>query len=473
MNLRSRVVEDRPQASLQRPSRPQNGTRSLKTPNRSKPARPRREAHDNISKRPRKTANGQTSKARRGPQAARYILVNGDGLQTSQGTPLGQSLQKSGANPKEPQGSRAPRQPPVQSDRDSPFSPGQRLNAGHSLKRPASGAVDATSPTQAKRTKLTSKNLRLHTAAETPSEMTKRTRSGPRSGTSRTTTAHAQFGQQLSENGIVYKQSRVKQPEDLEAIKFELEKTRASGSPSSEDWHLYQRRFDDATNEDSMRHFAWSKLAKEPGLGGKHYIPVIHQEWTEIETTQINRNLSNPKPDHFESLSIDCYPQSAREALKGHLQPSSYDWSMPRYAAEFKSQSGSETQAERQAAYDGAIMVDAARAQEEHLDRPFQYGHTQALTVTSKGDMVRIFANHAVQDKQETRFHHVQVLYGDPLSSRADFSATRRRVRNAQDWARSRAEETCDDLNEHDNRQSRAKPSSKSQPRKRARKATS
>ena len=223
-----------------------------------------------------------------------------------------------------------------------------------------------------------------------------------------------------------------------------------------------------------MRHFAWSKLAKEPGLGGKHYIPVIDQEWTDIETTHINHNLSNPKPDHFESLSIDCYPQAARDALQGHLQPSSYDWSMPRYAAEFQSQSGSESQAEHQAAYDGAVMVDAARAQAAHMEQPFPYGRTQALTLTSKGDMVRVFANHAVRgdppQPQQPRFHHAQLLYGDPLASRADFGATRRRVRNAQDWARARAEETCDALCAYEEGRRGLTPAAGSQPRKRARK---
>ena len=176
---------------------------------------------------------------------------------------------------------------------------------------------------------------------------------------------------------------------------------------------------------------------------------MFNQEWAEIEECNITRGLSNPKPDYIESFGTEDYPEEAKSDLVGHPHASVYHHGMPRLAIELKQHMKGLRQAEWQAAYDGAIMIDAVRAQDEYRQHSFTSGQTQALTVASTGDRIAIYANHAVPISRGTEYHHFQLFHSDPCATREEYSSTRRRVQNAQDWARSKASASRDGLRQY------------------------
>ena len=324
----------------------------------------------------------------------------------------------------------------------------------HSRKRRLGHESPPNSAPPAKRARLTAKNLQLHASASSPKDMpNKRDRTGvltsSTSTTTRTKTTDPRFGDKLTRNGVVHEQSYVRQPDDYAAVRADLDRSRASGSPCSDDWRTYRRIVERATNEDAIRGLAFPRLLKQPKYDEDLYEQVMNQEWTEIDEADVTRNLSNPKPDYTESFGIQSYPEEAQSTLGGHLQPSAYHHGMPRFAVELKQPFNGERQAHRQAAYDGAVMASAARAQDEYKGQTFAYGQTQALTVASNGENVGFYANHAIESQGGTQFHHVELFHNTPCQTKDEFSSTRKRVRNAQDWGRTRASEARNALRQH------------------------
>ena len=270
------------------------------------------------------------------------------------------------------------------------------------------------------------------------------------SASSRTTTTDPAFGEKLTANGVIHEGWRAQQPDDYDAIRETLERRRASSSPDSKAWRKYSRIVGRATNEDTIQGVAFSRLVKPQDDGDEEiYEQVLNQEWTEVEECNITRGLSNPKPDYIESFGTEDYPEEAKYDLGGHLQPSVYHHGMPRLAIELKQPMKGLRQAEWQAAYDGAVMVDAVRTQDEYRQQSFAYSQTQALTIASTGDRIAIYANHAVPISKGTEYHHFQLFDIGLCATREAYSSARRRVRNAQDWARSKASASRDGLRQY------------------------
>lgn len=300
----------------------------------------------------------------------------------------------------------------------------------------------------AKRARLTADNLKWHTIATNPTDMPNKC--DPSSNTTCTTTTDPAFGAKLDEKGIIHYQTEIRRPADYAVIIAELDRRRVSGSASLQDWAKYQRRVDFAVNEDAIRNYVCSDFLRSPGM--KDLRQEMNVPWTKVDNIDVTSGLSDPRPDYTEGFELKTYPEEARSALGGHLQPSRHPFAMPRFAVELKQPEKGLRQAGWQAAYDGAVMVSAARAQDRFKGQPFAYGQTQALTATSNGENMRLYANHAVQSQGGTQFHHALLFGNEPHKSKEEFSAARRRIRNAQDWSRVKASEARDSFREHANR---------------------
>jgi len=106
--------------------------------------------------------------------------------------------------------------------------------------------------------------------------------------------------------------------------------------------------------------------------------------------------------------------------------------------------------AERQCAYDGALMADAALEVHKHLGKPLEefYSHTQALTVALDGKYVLIHAHHVTESQASgpLEYHQFAINEFMPRRSLDEYKAAYRYIRNSQDWARERSTERLEEL---------------------------
>jgi hypothetical protein len=193
----------------------------------------------------------------------------------------------------------------------------------------------------------------------------------------------------------------------------------------------------------------WHKVAKPPP--GKGYLRDASFEWTEVEGP-ITARIGNAKPDITESYRLRKYPQQAIDNLGAALAPTSHAMGMPTFAVEAKSIEKGIMNAELQCAYDGAIMVDAARNIHKSLGKGFNsfWTTTQALTLAYNGNEMTILANHAVESTSGVQRHSYPLFSDTPRHSFEHFKLTQKHTRNAQDWSRERATKTLEELRDYD-----------------------
>jgi len=183
----------------------------------------------------------------------------------------------------------------------------------------------------------------------------------------------------------------------------------------------------------------------------------------------VTANISDPQPGISESFRHNQYPPEAVEALGPALAPTLYGAAMPRFCVELKGPDGLIPSATKRAAYDGAVMVDAAWQAHQFMSKPANdsLGNTQALTGTVNGSILHIHANHAISPQanatnyaaasatiaypKKLQYHQFPLKGVLPSESLEDFKKARKTVRNAQDWAREKATESKDALHAHDN----------------------
>ncbi|KAI4213151.1 MAG: hypothetical protein LQ351_004305 [Letrouitia transgressa] len=266
--------------------------------------------------------------------------------------------------------------------------------------------------------------------------------------TATTTTTEKRFGVQLTKNGILYGRVKTKKPKDINTVKEYLENDRQSISPDEEAYNRYVEQVEWGDNELSMQSNTWPLLAKQPGCtDDAGYTANYNFQWTEV-ATPLTYGLSDAKPDISESYRWDQYPIEACEALGGSLIPTQYGGAMPTLCVEWKGPDGTMLSAEKQCAYNGALMVEAAGHIHEYMMKDLaDFLHkTQALTLALNGEDVHLYSNHVIVKGSSFEYHQYPLHIYKPRNSLNDFKETYRSIRNAQDWARHRATRTKDDL---------------------------
>lgn len=283
-----------------------------------------------------------------------------------------------------------------------------------------------------------------------------------------TTTTDKMFGNRLWANGVRCIDPYAQPPNDLATVKQYLEKDRNSPTANEDDFESYRIRIAHADNENTVTANTWHYLAKDHYLAmGRGNWDVGYDQnsgfqWTEVESA-ITANLSDPKPDISESFRHYQYPPDAVEALGPALAPTLYGAAMPRLCLELKGPDGMMISAHKQAAYDGAVMVEAAWQAHQFMSKPENdfIGKTQALTGAFNGSYLHIYTNHAIalQAKaidnkaanypESLQYHQYPLETVLPGASLEDFQNARKIVRNTQDWAREKAIEIKDALHTH------------------------
>lgn len=266
--------------------------------------------------------------------------------------------------------------------------------------------------------------------------------------TTTTTTTDKGFGIQLDKNGVKYGRIKAKKPKDIATVKEYLNRARESTSPDEEGYDRYVEQVEYCDNELSMQSNVWPLLAKHPShTNAPGYTANYNFQWTEVES-HLTFGLSDAKPDISEGYRRDQYPPDACEALGGALAPTQYNGAMPTFCVEWKGPDGVMPSAEKQCAYDGALMADAAYDAHNYMKKdPAEFfDKTQALTVALNGEYVHLYGNHVVKHGSSLEYHHYPLQIHKPRDSLEDFKETYKQLRNAQDWARERATQTKDGL---------------------------
>ncbi|KAI9678687.1 MAG: hypothetical protein M1817_005744 [Caeruleum heppii] len=326
----------------------------------------------------------------------------------------------------------------------------------HNLQAPAS---PSTANSSLKQVPLTKKNLRMHTkntttrptAAATSDDVVRSSMPTTATkittiNTTTTTTAGYHLRIQLRKNRVVLNLSLTMPPKDLSEVEQYLDTPRDSPPPDATTFQAFQEMSAGGPNELTCQCNFWPLFAQPKWkTRTSGYNTCYNVQWVDLDST-ITKRISDPKPDISESLTFDQYPPEAVETLGSALIPTRHGSAMPRLCVEWKGSSGSMAQAEAQCGYDGALMVEAAHKVHQYLDKP-DFGfldHTQALTIAMNSDQVYLYANHAILVDSAIQYHQYRLYVNNPITSIADFHATYRRIRNAQDWARERALETRD-----------------------------
>ncbi|KAL9098549.1 MAG: hypothetical protein Q9163_005815 [Psora crenata] len=266
--------------------------------------------------------------------------------------------------------------------------------------------------------------------------------------TTTATTTNKRFGAQLFRNGIRYAGMDTKKPKDIDVVMEYLGNDRLSNSPDEEAFNHYVEQVGCSHNEASMQSNTWNLLAKQHrGAENNRYTADYNLQWTEVESS-LTHGLTDAKPDISESYPSNQYPEEACEALEGSLNPTRHDAAMPRFCAEWKGPDGTMISAEKQSAYDGALMVEAAGNIHQYMKKGLAgfLDQTQALTLVLNGECVHLCSNHAIKVGSGYEYHQYLLQTCAPGVSLKDFKLAYKSVRNAQDWARYRATRTKDDL---------------------------
>ena len=308
-----------------------------------------------------------------------------------------------------------------------------------------------------KRGPLTKRNLRAHTKSTMPRQKEgAAAASSPTSPTSTSIMTDKAFGVQLKKNKIFYGRVKTVKPSDFDSIQDDLKRRRESKSPDENDYKKYVTRVEHAGNEQTMLRHTWPLLAKDPDHTPGYEASYSYQ-WTEVESA-LAYKIFDAKPDISESFRINQYPLEAREVLGGALAPTQYGAAMPSFCAEYKGPDEVFDSAEKQCAYDGALMVEAASEAHKFMKKPLTelLNKTQAITVALNGNFVQQYSNHMVKHGHSIEYHQYPLSVNTPTASLEDFRKTYRRVRNCQDWARRRAARTKDALHTYVNAQHEA-----------------
>jgi hypothetical protein len=132
----------------------------------------------------------------------------------------------------------------------------------------------------------------------------------------------------LQQRGVYFKYPDVCPPNDLDAIRKVLQKKRLERD--IQQTQAFFQRLKWTYNEEVYKsHFLNFIFNPPTRTGSDKYSAQMDIEWTRIKDFDINNELPNPKPDYFESFSIEQYSRNARRALGWYLIPSAHPITMP------------------------------------------------------------------------------------------------------------------------------------------------
>ena len=267
---------------------------------------------------------------------------------------------------------------------------------------------------------------------------------------SRSKTAYStssSFAFRAFQNGILNSASS-KPPANLEFLQERIDRSRATPSPTESYYKVFADSARKARNEQTVL-LETSHLLKRYGELDLGYTKDYNQAFTEFpKNVGFNNGLSSAKPDFVEGLRITEFdPFPVCEELGGAAVPAlgMHAIALQHFAGEWKGPAGHMTEAQHQAAYDGACMVYGRNEARSLLD-PDPAGHAYVQTFTIDGTNLNTFAHYSSESQGKVKYHQYLTSESALHSSYEVFKKARRRLRNLQDYAKETSEKLRDEL---------------------------
>lgn len=258
----------------------------------------------------------------------------------------------------------------------------------------------------------------------------------------------------LRRKGVYCEKIDLRHPKNLNKLLGALNKKRIE--KDSQQFEDFDRRVFLSYNEEGFKvHFISIILNPPSRKVSNNYSMHMDIEWALIRPNfDIDKELTNLKPDYFEAFHIDLYPIKVQEDLGHFVKPSIHPFAIPSLCIEFKGPRKGKNQVAAQVAHDGAVMLDAAWEIHQFMDKPARdfLGHTKALAIAVTDNKVDLYTCHAeAAGEKYNKYpkslrYHTHKLVGTELDTEAEFMRACRLVHNAQDWCRNQAEMMRNDL---------------------------
>ncbi|KAK0655307.1 hypothetical protein B0T16DRAFT_451014 [Cercophora newfieldiana] len=270
-------------------------------------------------------------------------------------------------------------------------------------------------------------------------------------------TTHSSFERRAYQNGIL-DPTASPPAQDLSTIQNRLTQRRTSTQPSENTNHQYGKVITNAYNEMGTITCVHSFMMKDYDLSDIRYGRAYCRAVTETPSQDFNDGLSNPCPDILEGLYTKALPSYLHD--NGLHKKKSL--SFCHFAAEFKRVDGNLHQATVQAAYDGAVLVNA---RDRALAEARQDGTIAAAAIDKAAEEAAVFTCVTDGEVAEVYTHHSEggQYYQNLVAceSLLDYpNRGRELIRNTQDYARSKSYELANllgaDLEEEEEEEEKA-----------------
>jgi len=254
-------------------------------------------------------------------------------------------------------------------------------------------------------------------------------------------TIDSDFERRAYENGILDPLSSCP-PQGIDTIRHHLSQRRTSNQPSEKAHRRYCHAISNSYNETRAAALVQSKMMREFSDIDFNYGRHCSRAITEIPSQGFNNGLSNPLPDVLEGLYTNVLPHH----LHDNALHKKNSLSFSHFAAEFKRTDGNLHQATVQAAYNGAVLVNA---RDRALAKARQAGIVATTAAIDKAAEEDLAVFTCVSDGKvaEVYTHYMDEAgqYNQNLVARQSLleypNRGRDLIRNTQDYARSKSYE--------------------------------
>jgi len=258
-------------------------------------------------------------------------------------------------------------------------------------------------------------------------------------------TTDSDFEQRALENGILDPTASHPPAPNLNTIEHRFAQRRTSTQPSKHAHQAYCIGISESYNEAGAALLIQSKIMRDYNESDFNYGKQCNRAITQIPSQDFNHGLSNPEPDVLEGLRTRVLPDYLHDDHVLHNKKNSL--SFCHFAAEFKRTDGNLHQATVQAAYDGAVLVNARdRALSQARADVLLLHGTAAAVLDKAAEEAAVFTCVTDGTVAEVYTHYSEGgQYYQNLVARESLlsypNRGRELIRNTQDYARSKSYE--------------------------------
>lgn len=217
----------------------------------------------------------------------------------------------------------------------------------------------------------------------------------------------------------------------------------------------YVDGFQCAENEQTMLYAIWRRLLKVYDFD--EYRTTLDHSFTAFpKDVGFNNGLAAARPGLFQGfgeLSFKPFPIATE--LGGAavvVSNAANSIALPHLAGEFKGPGKDMEETRLQSAYDGAALVYGRNQALQYLGDADPFGHAAVITFTTDGDSMHFYAHYAAFSAETGGLEYHQYPIWEPNHpsfSFEEYRTSRKRLHNAQDFAREVADDLRSRLKDH------------------------